>query len=94
MIHWFHLFVLGFSEFAGEWKSVKLMFFRFANTQLFCFYCIRSFFSLAYGLNAAVLLDNTNAGKFFIRIEDFIRQADEVDGKYLHVSSITLLIEF
>ncbi|VDK69742.1 unnamed protein product [Litomosoides sigmodontis] len=41
--------------------------------------------SLAYGLNAAALLDNTNAGKFFIRIEDFVGQADEVDGKYLHL---------
>uniref|UniRef100_A0A0R3RPL2 Dolichyl-diphosphooligosaccharide--protein glycosyltransferase subunit 2 n=1 Tax=Elaeophora elaphi TaxID=1147741 RepID=A0A0R3RPL2_9BILA len=41
--------------------------------------------SLAYGLNAAALLDNTNAGKFFIRVEDLVGQADEVDGKYLHV---------
>ncbi|KAL3989298.1 Oligosaccharyltransferase subunit Ribophorin II family protein [Acanthocheilonema viteae] len=41
--------------------------------------------SLAYGLNAAALLDNVNAAKFFIRIEDLVGQADEVDGRYLHL---------
>ncbi|CAG9537011.1 unnamed protein product [Cercopithifilaria johnstoni] len=41
--------------------------------------------SLAYGLNAAALLDNINAEKFFIRIEDLVGQADEVDSKYLHL---------
>uniref|UniRef100_A0A8R1TSE8 Dolichyl-diphosphooligosaccharide--protein glycosyltransferase subunit 2 n=2 Tax=Onchocerca TaxID=6281 RepID=A0A8R1TSE8_ONCVO len=41
--------------------------------------------SLAYGLNAATLLDNTNAGKFLVRAEDLVGQADEVDGKYLHL---------
>ncbi|VIO88076.1 Uncharacterized protein BM_BM5031 [Brugia malayi] len=41
--------------------------------------------SLSYGLNAAALLDNTNAGKFFIRVEDLVGQAEEVDGKYLHL---------
>ncbi|KAM3729081.1 Dolichyl-diphosphooligosaccharide--protein glycosyltransferase subunit [Dirofilaria immitis] len=41
--------------------------------------------SLAYGLNAAALLDNTNAEKFLVRIEDLVGQADEVDGKYLHL---------
>uniref|UniRef100_A0A915PS29 Dolichyl-diphosphooligosaccharide--protein glycosyltransferase subunit 2 n=1 Tax=Setaria digitata TaxID=48799 RepID=A0A915PS29_9BILA len=41
--------------------------------------------SLAYGLNAAALLDNNNAEKFLIRIEDLVGQADEVDGKYLHL---------
>lgn len=51
-------------------------------------------FSLAYGLNAAALLDNTNAEKFFKRIEDLVGQADEVDGKYLHVSFITLFFDY
>ncbi|EFO20200.2 hypothetical protein LOAG_08289 [Loa loa] len=41
--------------------------------------------SLAYGLNAAALLDNTNAEKYFIRVEDLVGQADEVDGKYLQL---------
>lgn len=49
-------------------------------------------FSLAYGLNAATLLDNTNAGKFLVRAEDLVGQADEVDGKYLHVSFINLYV--
>uniref|UniRef100_A0A0N5A988 Dolichyl-diphosphooligosaccharide--protein glycosyltransferase subunit 2 n=1 Tax=Syphacia muris TaxID=451379 RepID=A0A0N5A988_9BILA len=50
--------------------------------------------SLAYGLNAAALLEKSKAEQFLVRIEDLIGQADEVDGKYLQLEggiSITAL---
>ncbi|VDM48314.1 unnamed protein product [Toxocara canis] len=50
--------------------------------------------SLAYGLNAAALLDKGNAEKFMIRVEDIVGQADDVDGKFLQLEgglSVTAL---